>query len=147
MRNDRRGIEGLPLRLILVALLISLTLPALLSALGQVSSDIGERKLAVIAEDIALTVEEMAAAGPGNVRVVQLPNDIPANMNMVIGGEEGSLASMRLTWSVDGEEVGSRYLNGAIVLTEAGRSLTLSSGDEIRLICSKSWGKVMVEPL
>jgi hypothetical protein len=88
----------------------------------------------------------MAAAGPGNVRTVQMPVDLPTDMHIVIGGTEGSVDSMRLTWSVDGNELGSRYLNGASVLTEDGSSLTLSGGDEIRLTCSMdAWGEIRVE--
>ncbi|MCG7844747.1 MAG: hypothetical protein MIO90_04885 [Methanomassiliicoccales archaeon] len=146
MRKDSRGIEGLPLRLMLVALLISMTMPVLLSSLGQASSDVSGRKLTLIAEDIARTVEEMAVAGPGNVRVVKMPNELPANMYIVIGGTEGSVTSMRLTWSVDGTELGSRYLNGASVLTKDGASLTLSAGDELRLACPlDAWGQIKVE--
>jgi AmmeMemoRadiSam system protein A len=62
LRRDERGIEGLPLRLLIVALLISLTLPAMLSVLDGTTAGMAERKAAEVAEDIARTVEEMAAA-------------------------------------------------------------------------------------
>lgn len=130
--------------MMLVALLISLTLPTLLSSLGQASLEVSGRKLELIAEDIAITVEKMAAAGPGNVRVVQMPTDLPADMRVVMGGAEGTVESVRLTWSVDGMEMGSRYLSGTSVLTNDGRPLILSAGDQVRLSCpSESWGEVV----
>lgn len=145
MRKDNRGIEGLPLRLMLVALLISLTLPTLLSSLGQASSDVSGRKLELMAEDMARTVEDMAAAGPGNVRVFQMPLDLPTDMQLIIGGSDGSVESMRLSWSVGGQEMGSRYLHGVSVLTENGSPLVLSARDQVRLTCSSiSNGKITV---
>ncbi len=86
MRNDRRGIEGLPLRLMLVALLISLTLPTMLSFMQGTSSSISEDKAAEIAREIVGTLEEMAASGPGNVRTVKVPSDLPSALSSVSGG-------------------------------------------------------------
>lgn len=131
--------------MMLVALLISLTLPTLLSSLGQASMEVSGRKLQLIAEDLARTVEEMAAAGPGNVRVVQMPTELPTNMHIILGGAEGTVESWRLTWSVDGNEAGSRYLNGASLLTGDGAPLVLSGGDQLRMACSMEvWGEIRV---
>ncbi|MHC1680746.1 MAG: hypothetical protein AB9860_05810 [Methanomassiliicoccales archaeon] len=142
MRNDKRGIEGLPLRLMLVALLISLTLPTMLSFLHETTSNIAEDKAAEIAEEIAATLEEMSASGPGNVRIVEVPSDLLAGIELNIGGENGSVECSRIKWNAEGRE-GSRYLVGVIVITEGGEPLTISAGDSIRLECPPgTWGAV-----
>ncbi len=145
MRNDRRGIEGLPLRLMLVALLISFTLPTMLSFMQSTTSSIAGEKAAEIAEGIAATMEEMSAGGPGNVRFVKVPSDLLAGIELRLGGENGSVDCARITWKAD-ELEGARYLVGVSVVTEHGRPLLLSAGDTIRLECPPgAWGTVKVE--
>lgn len=148
MRNDKRGIEGLPLRLMLVALLISLTLPAVLSSLGQMTSEVDGNRLAAAAEEIAHIVEEMASDGPGNVRIVRLPVDLSVDGDIMIGGSEGSVESLKLTWSSGGKEMGCRYLNDVAVITSEGVPLTLTMGATLRLSSpNDTWGEVRAEIL
>lgn len=134
------------MRLMVVALLISLTLPTVLSSLGQLNDSIDDRRLATVAEDISRVIEEMAADGPGNVRIIELPADLPAGTSIVIGGGNASVECHRLTWMAGSQELGSRYLNGVQVLTEDGSPMTLSGGSRLRLICPEdTWGVVRVE--
>lgn len=135
MKGDVRAVEGLPLRLMLVALLVSLTVPTMLSVMGHATEDVSSREMATIAGDVAGTVEEMSAAGPGNVRIIDLPS-VPAGMGLLIGGEEGSVDCMRISWCSDSEVLGSRYLEGASVISEDG-PIELSSGDTLRLVCGQ----------
>jgi hypothetical protein len=146
LRKDGRGIEGLPLRLMLVALLISLTLPAVLASLADLSATSNDRMMARVAEDLARTVEEMASAGPGNVRTFPVPPDLPAGAQIRIGGSDGSAESARVSWCSGGTVLGSRYLNGAAVLTDDGSTLSLGPGDALRLTCPTGvWGEVRAE--
>jgi len=143
LRKDRRGIEGLPLRLMLVALLISLTLPTMISFLTSATTSIAEDKAAKMAEQIAMTIDEMSAGGSWNVRLVKVPADLPEGIAFRMGGANGTLDSTRITWVIDGQE-SSRYLAGAIVVTESGEPLKVSAGDSIRFECpSGTWGTVM----
>ncbi|NLX47736.1 MAG: hypothetical protein GXY70_06185 [Euryarchaeota archaeon] len=144
MRHDRRGIEGLPLRLMLVALLISLTLPTMLSFMHGASSQMAGERAASIAEDISIAAENMGSAGPGNVRTVSVPNDLPGTVVLRLGGEEGDVNSTRVTW-YSGASRGARYLRGVAILTDDGIPLSLSAGDSIRLECPPgAWGTVKV---
>lgn len=141
MRNDKRGIEGLPLRLMLVALLISLTLPTMISLLQDTSSSIAEDKAAEIAEEIADTIQEMSAGGPGNVRVVKVPADLPSGIILRLGGNR-DIECTRISWSVDGRE-SVWYLDGVTLITENDKVLTITAGDSLRLECPPgTWGTV-----
>jgi len=142
LRNDSRGIEGLPLRLVLVALLISLTLPTMISVMNETTSNIAGEKAAEIAKEIADTIEEMSAGGPGNVRIMNVPSDLLADISFTMGGENGSVDCQRIRWNVNGHK-GDRYLVGAIIVTDNGRPMVLSTGDSIRLECQTgAWGTV-----
>ncbi|HNX48205.1 MAG TPA: hypothetical protein PKM11_06595 [Methanomassiliicoccales archaeon] len=142
MRDDRRGIEGLPLRLVLVALLISLTLPTMISVMNQTTSDIAGEKAAEIAKGIAATIEEMSAGGPGNVRMVNVPNDLLPGVSFTMGGESDSADCQRIRWNVNGRQ-GDRYLVGAIIVTDDGKPILLTAGDSIRLECQTgAWGTI-----
>ncbi|MBN1109668.1 MAG: hypothetical protein JXA45_02790 [Methanomassiliicoccales archaeon] len=146
MKGDRRGVEGLPLRLMLTALLISLSLPALLSAMEGVDAELDNREMSVLAEDIASRVREMMAAGPGNVRMISIPEDLPSDLYLSLGGAEGSAESFRLSWGNARHTLGSLYLEKAIVLTDDGRPLELRAGDRLRMTCPPgSPGTVLVQ--
>jgi hypothetical protein len=134
------------LRLMVVALLISLTLPAVLSSLGDLTTSANDNRLASVALDLSNVIEEMAQAGPGNVRSMELPTDLPAGTSIRLGGENGSIESRRISWTIGDEEIGSRYLNGVSVLTEHGKPIALGPGATLRLICPlEVWGEVRVE--
>lgn len=128
--------------MMLVALLISLALPTMMSFLSTATSSMAEDKAAQLAERIAATLEEMSAGGPGNVRTMGVPVELPANIRISLGGENGTADSMRIRWYVDGRE-GIRYLEDVIVLTDGGKALTVTAGDTLRLECSPgAWGTI-----
>ena len=128
--------------MLLTALLVSLALPMVLSSVNGATSGMAERRMGEVAEDIARTVEGMAAAGPGNVRLMEVPLDLPGNARLWLGGANGSADCLRICWAVDGRQ-GSRYLEGVVVVTSGGGPLTLGAGDSLRLICpGPAWGLV-----
>ena len=143
MRKDRRGIEGLPLRLMIVALLVSLTLPLLLSSMEQAASGMAERRLGQEAEDLVRSIEGLAAAGPGNVRFMDVATDLPYGSEIRLGGGTGTGESARVSWYMDGAEVGRRYLEGAEVVTADGSPIGLGPGASMVLRCPANiWGVV-----
>jgi hypothetical protein len=118
----------------IVALLISFTVPTMLSLMHNVNSQIAQDKAEEIVEGIAATLEGMVEGGPGNVRMVSIPSDLPNGIVIMIGGGNGTLDSTRITWNADGD-MGARYLREAVTLTESGDPISLSAGDTIRLEC------------
>ncbi len=81
-------------------------------------------------------------AGPGNVRVVTVPMDLPDGTVITIGGGNGTADCARISWTIDGRE-GFRYLAGVVIITEGGGSLRISAGDSVRFVCPPgTWGTV-----
>jgi hypothetical protein len=126
--RDRNGIEGLPLRLMVVALLISLTLPIALGTLQGFQEQTQVRAGMRIAQEIGLAATSAYASGEGNVRMVKL--DWPdgqqgAALKLGLAGPVGSLLSTRLDVIVSGVVSGQHFLSDPLV--------HLVSGDEERL--------------
>jgi hypothetical protein len=140
--TDRNGIEGLPLRLMVVALLISLTLPIALSTLQGFQEQTQVRAGMRIVQEIGSAATSAYASGEGNVRIIKL--DWPggqqgATLKLRLAGPVGSLLSTRLDVIVSGEVSGQHFLSDPLVhLVSADQErLEIGPGCEgLRLSCT-----------
>jgi hypothetical protein len=139
--TDRNGIEGLPLRLMVVALLISLTLPIALSTLQGFQEQTQVRAGMRIVQEIGSAATSAYASGEGNVRIIKL--DWPggqqgATLKLRLAGPIGSLLSTRLDVIVSGEVSGQHFLSDPLVHLVSADQERLEIGpgcDELRLSC------------
>ena len=72
IRQDTRAIEGLPLRLLTVSLLLSLTVPLAMDSLQGLEREAERRLLEENANRLRVAGSEVFIAGPGNVRTIVL---------------------------------------------------------------------------
>jgi hypothetical protein len=150
---DRSGIEGLPLRLMVVTLLISLTLPVALGTLQGYEEQAQMRAGMRIAKEIGSAATSAYLSGEGNVRMVKL--DWPdgqqgAPLKIRLAGPFGSLPSARLDIMVSGELSGQHFLSNPMVYLVSKDQERIEIGPgcgELRLSCAveadRMW--VMVE--
>ncbi len=139
--SDRNGIEGLPLRLMVVALLISLTLPIALGTLQGFQEQAQVRAGMLLAEQIGSAATSAYTGGEGNVRVVKL--DWPESQEgqaprLRLAGPVGSLLSSRLDIIVNGEVSGQHFLSDPLIQLVSVDSMRLEidpSCKELRLSC------------
>ena len=68
----RRGIEGIPLKLAVMALVIALSLPLLTEVSAGFTKDVLRERCRRLAEAVRDSAEEAVSAGEGNVRVLLL---------------------------------------------------------------------------
>lgn len=128
----------------MVSLLISMTLPTMLSVMQSSTTDMAAKEARRLAREIVELAEEVGAGGPGNVRTFALPQDAPSGIVMRVGGEEGTADCRKVEWKV-GERIGAVYLEATVLLTCDGMPLELGAGDKVRLECPpQGWGMVMV---
>ena len=71
--RDRRGLEGIPLKLLIVSLLISLSAPIVVSSMGTFQSRTSESQAMNAAEQIRQMVTATYLSGPGNHRIMVSP--------------------------------------------------------------------------
>jgi hypothetical protein len=149
--SDRAGIEGLPLRLMIVALLISLTLPIALGTLQNFQEQAQVRAGMNIAEEIGSAASSIYVGGEGNVRLVELkwPEVQPgSSLRLRLAGPIGSVISSRLDIIVNGLVSGQFYLTDPLVQLVSHGSERLEIGPDcegLRLSCAIEADKVWVQ--
>jgi hypothetical protein len=91
MIRCRRGIEGMPLKLAVIALAVSVSLPALVEASTSFNDEMRKNRCRSLAEAVRNKAEEAVAAGPGNVRVLHLGElQLGEGMRIKAGGPRES---------------------------------------------------------
>ncbi|HSV42674.1 MAG TPA: hypothetical protein VLH13_04610 [Methanomassiliicoccales archaeon] len=93
IRRDRNGLEGIPLKLLLISILISLTMPAMFGSLSSFRSTSAEAMLQGQVSGLCIAAESCYNAGPGNVRSFDVEFPVGAGM-LLIGGERTSAMSI-----------------------------------------------------
>lgn len=140
---DRRGLEGLPLKLLLVALLISLSLPVVASTMDDYRTNVEEAALGAEVSRLASSISEVHAAGEGNVRFITA--GVPAgDVAIEIGGE--GIDAMSVRGVVAGHVVRTMYLDDppVRVITGTGGTMTMGESTSIRLECIRSDNRLVV---
>jgi hypothetical protein len=89
MIRCRRGIEGMPLKLAVMALVMSLSMPVLMEALSSFGDDVTRERCRRLVETIREKAEAAVAAGPGNVRVIHLDEYGILEARLRLGGGSG----------------------------------------------------------
>jgi hypothetical protein len=141
---DGRGLEGLPLKLLIMSLLLSLTVPAVLGSLDSFERSTARTQLQTEAIRLGDLVEEVRSAGEGNRRALSI--SLPAtlsrfSMAMDIGGEVKNASSLSIRCLCDGKVFSTQVLDDppARMTSPNFTSLRLEAGEhrlvaECRLI-------------
>jgi hypothetical protein len=140
-RWDRRGLEGLPLKLMIVSLLMSLSAPLVLTSLDSYQDEVGRSALRAEAAKIAAAATEVFTDGPGNVRTVEI--SVPAlmgkmSMALEIGGPLNDTSSLSIRCIIDGQVVSTIYMDDPPVRLVTNASLPLSLGAGTALVVLKN---------
>jgi hypothetical protein len=149
--SDRAGIEGLPLRLMVVALLISLTLPIALGTLQNFQEQAQVRAGMNIAEEIGSEASSIYIGGDGNVRLVELKwpeGQQGSSLKLRLAGPVGSVLSSRLDVIVNGKVSSQVYLTDPLVQLVSVGSERLEIGpdcEKLRLSYAIEADKVWVQ--
>jgi hypothetical protein len=145
IRADRGGIEGLPLRLLMVSMLVSLTVPVFLGAMQSHSMTLTE----TIVEERMDSIEESAISaflgGPGSVRTLDMDMG-PFTGEIVIGGPRSTPDSRSISYTGGGLEI-RRYIDEIpLEMTSSGNGLTISSPcGVIRFECVSQGDQIWIE--
>lgn len=127
-RWDRQGLEGLPLKLLIMSLLLSLTAPAILGSLESFERSTARSQLSAEAGRLGALVEEVRSAGEGNRRTlsIALPSTLSKfSMVMEIGGDVRNASSLSIRCSSDGRVFSTLVLDDPPARTTSGNLSTL----------------------
>ena len=135
--GDHAGIEGLPLRLLIVSLLISLTLPLFVGAYQCHSSDLMRAAAKADMDKVESASLSTFLGGVGSVRVIELDSDRTGRRFMEIGGTPGSAEFHSLRYTGGGVEI-TRFLDDLPVgiSSPSGRSVMIGpTAQSLRFEC------------
>ncbi len=126
--KDRRGLEGMPLKLLIVSLLISLSAPIVLSSMGTFQARTSESLALGAAERIREIITATYLSGPGNHRVLDSPL-ADNKCTIEIGGDLTRTESMVIKVMHDGSVERIYLSDPAVRVTSAdGHPFQLTSG-------------------
>jgi hypothetical protein len=144
--SDDRGLEGMPLKLVIISIMISICAPVLSSALRSYEEESGSILLQDALEKICGTVEEVYLSGPGNSRSLNVHIPEEPSRYVMIGGptcyESGSIAIID-----QGLELERVYLNEPVIrlVTPGAYGLVLERDTVITITCVEVSGERFVE--
>lgn len=151
MWTDTRGLEGLPLKLLVTALIVAIALPVIFQSLGRYENDLSLseiRKVAERAKNVALAA---FLAGPGNTRILTIPD---ANWRtkgplLGLGGSLDDPESLWIDCLMEGNRTDRVFLDGPHfhIITGDGRRCQVGAGDELRFSCEISGKSMFVKLL
>ena len=107
LNRDRKGIMSLPVKLMVIMIVISLSVPLLTNALNDNQESMACSEMQHEAERFKNAAVLAHFAGNGCSRTVEI--DLPAGCEMSVGGEGGDAYSIRLIFN--GDIVSTEYFD------------------------------------
>jgi hypothetical protein len=147
-RWDRRALEGLPLRLLIMSLLVSLAFPAVASSMEGFERSTAHADLVFQGKMVSRCIEEVMSEGEGNRKVITVKVPIGHDLAMEIGGPlaEPSSLSVRCLGGGTTIEVIALGAPPARTTTPGGSGLLLDEGDHtLSVECIKIDHKLVVQ--
>ena len=119
LRRDRKGIMSLPVKLAVVMMVITITIPILSNALENSQEDMMGAEMQQEVDRLKNTASLAHYSGNGSSRTVEI--EVPAGCEISIGGEGGNAYSIR------------SYYKGDLISTDHFESPVLKITDETRM--------------
>jgi hypothetical protein len=127
---DRRGLEGLPLKLIIMSVIISLSAPVVMGSLDDFERSTARSRLVAQVSIFISVVQEVITGGDGNKRsiTVSIPSaSAKYGLVMDAGGQKDTFASKTVRCWCGGS------LFSTYVLNDPPGRMTTINGDPLRL--------------
>jgi len=147
LSRDLRGIEGLPLKLMIVALLVSLTLPVALTSLQGFSERLVSTAIESELDELEGAAISTFLGGPGSVRVVEMDiHMVSSGGSIELGGPRGTLESHSIRFC-EGDLQIIRYVDGLpldISTRDGGSAMLWSPGGSFRMECVSEGDEIWI---
>ncbi|MDH7507952.1 MAG: hypothetical protein QHH00_00945 [Methanomassiliicoccales archaeon] len=140
---DRNGLEGLPLKLMIIFLILSLTAPILFENAEYYDTLVIEKQLLVEAEKIRRTAYSAYLSGPGNTRTIEV--EVPKGTfgqvsRLEFGGSLNDSASLTIKCFINGVLCGTIVLDNPkiVIVSDSGQPITIENGGtKLSLSCAE----------
>lgn len=136
LKRDTKGIEGLPLKLIIVATVLAITLPGVYRSVSHYDTQRTIQNIETQANYFTDKVEQLHKHGVGNSEVIELELNDGVFKSIDYFEIQNNTIYHQVRWSVEDEYDGRISTDENIPIMTEGSSLKLTSGShEIRLEC------------
>lgn len=148
--SDINGLEGLPLKLLIVFLLISISTPVVFESLQSHERTVIITGLRTEAEEIRSAVISAYIAGPGNVRSVDVTLPISSRNEqgrIEVGGNIESIDSFSIRYWLGDKLIGTLFVNEPPIrmISEDGNATTvIGVGAHLRISCVDGDGDLII---
>lgn len=137
LRRDRRALEGMPLKLIIVALMMAISVPTLYDALGNYRVTSSTAVLKGQVEKLQDAVQDLCRCGPGNQRTVQLTLPADGSGYIIIGGASMAESMSVAYGSADNEPVRTYFTDPNVKFITPGKAgAMLQGGNQVVILRS-----------
>ncbi|MDD1756122.1 MAG: hypothetical protein LUQ39_04730 [Methanomassiliicoccales archaeon] len=136
--RDKRGLEGLPLKLLITVMILALSIQPLYASLSYLGYGQELGRAVQEAEAIKEAAVSAYLGGPGNIRKVSISmNDGPGSFSIRLGGAEGEGTSKTIDILYYGNLAATVTLEGQSlsIISMEGQSLIVEGKQELRLTC------------
>ncbi|MFA5312341.1 MAG: hypothetical protein WC375_03350 [Methanomassiliicoccales archaeon] len=118
--RDRSALEGMPLKLVIISMMIALTVPTVYGALGNFEEVTVTNSLKNEVEELASMLQDLIMMGPGNQRTVKV--SVPSDGSFLMIGGTTRSEMLSIGYGVKGGEIVRYYLTDPNVLFVTPRS-------------------------
>ncbi|MBO4357340.1 MAG: hypothetical protein J5813_04135 [Candidatus Methanomethylophilaceae archaeon] len=92
MKQSRKGVISMPIKLMVSFLILSLMVPTLMVTVENIQDDIDNRSVFQVGEELRSQLSKVNSKGPNFILQVEL--DIPSDSHIVLGGDDGRIISL-----------------------------------------------------
>lgn len=132
---DRRGVLGLPMRLAVAMVIVSVCVPSLVYATETFKADSDVSEAASEVEKMVSAADSVYYSGYGSTCTIYV--SIPAGCEIIIGGEDQDAYTMRVTY--DGDVKKTVYTQRPMIQFLGG-PVTVTGSPELRFECVSEGG-------
>lgn len=130
--GNEDAIEGMPLKLLIVALVMGITIPSVLAMWANVEKVQTENRLMSEMDYLSIRIGQVYRSGPGNIIAVdfELKSGLMTSIDYVlVGGELDTPWRSTIRWKMAGEGENMIPIDDGIpVCSEGGQAFELSEG-------------------
>ena len=127
MINDRRAVLGMPIKLLIIVVILSISIPIVYNALEINEESMMKTKMDRECERITECVRDVYYSGIGSVRTIDI--ELPQGCDLVIGGKDADAYTMRSYYG--GKMISTAYMDEPVVRFDD--ELTISGQTRLRM--------------
>ncbi len=137
--SDRKAVLGMPIKLLIVMVILTISIPIVHNALDVNNESMMETKMNQECDRITDCIRDVYYSGIGSVRTIDI--DLPQGCELVIGGKGADAYCM--TSYYEGKRLSTSYMDEPVV--RFADELSISNDTRLRIGVDRDGGEYVIE--